>query len=193
MDLSWFKDRICNNNIIMVLFSQNTTNNINNYQYYYYIFMMHLYLHLLFGGKTNAKFNLWLNLKNWQWHKFSFLVTQMLFQFTKKIITSLTACILEDWIIHFSLSLSPVLKWCSDFKTKSWKDTKFTPQLVNRSPVVPLKASRKAFNILIHQFFFTVSIILDYNWCSCSPFFPCHNYALVCNTEVNYSLLNGVV
>ena len=48
----------------MVLFSQNITNNINNYQYYYYIFMMHLYLHLLFGGKTNAKFNLWLNLKN---------------------------------------------------------------------------------------------------------------------------------
>ena len=56
----------------MVLFSQNTTtgNNINNYQYYYYIFMMHLYLHLLFGGKTNAKFNLWLNLKNCEWHKF---------------------------------------------------------------------------------------------------------------------------
>ena len=163
MDLSWLKDRICNNNIIMVLFSRNSTNNINNYQYYYYIFMMHLYLHLLFGGKTNAKFNLWLNLKNCEWHKFSFLVTKMLFQFTKKIITSLTACILEDWIIHFSLSRYPVLKWCSDFKTKSWKDAKFTPQLVNRSPVVPLKASRKAFNILIHQFFFSVSIILDCN------------------------------
>lgn len=58
LDLSWFKDRIFNNNLIMVLFSQNITNNINNYQYYYYIFMMHLYLHLLFGGKTNAKFNL---------------------------------------------------------------------------------------------------------------------------------------
>ena len=76
----------------MVLFSQNSTNNINNYyQYYYYIFMMDLYLHLLFGGKTKAKFNLWLNLKNCEWHKFSFLVTKMLFQFTMKIITSLAA------------------------------------------------------------------------------------------------------
>lgn len=109
--------------------------------------------------------------------KFSFLVTKMLFQFTKKIITSL---VVSNFIrldhSSLSLSLSLALNWFSDFKTKSWKDAKFTPQLVDMSAVTPLKASRKVLNILIHQFFFTASIILDCNVLAVL----CHNYTLGC-------------
>ena len=52
--------------------------------------------------------------------KFSILVTKMLFQFTKKIITSL---VFSNFIrldhSSLSLSLSLALNWFSDFKTKS--------------------------------------------------------------------------